>query len=450
MTDYFFNSYPRSRLYNSKSQSDLYNNQKSSLFNSSGSEIIRNNKKNSIALNLKNDNILAHKQLNQINEEYNDMKDFLHNKVSKLEEQQQMQFDSLKNYLEEKNLLEDIRHKEKYRNNVLNEIKDEMEREYNKKKDLDKIRSIDYQELLGRRKASEDEERKKLMKEMEYFKRIKRINQMEKILLYNNRMKKQINDMYFLRYLPPHLQGLYQINNVSPFISPVLLNLLQRNDNEQRQSELMKLFLLKSFIDGENPKKNHPYFSRPPKYFIQKYYPPNSETKIVEVPQPVFFQAPEAPTPKYPPPPNIIIKRDPDGMLNPEINIITRNERRVKRTDRETSSKSKSHKKKHKHHKHHKHKKKHKKHHKKKKSKDDSESETEKKSEEEKSEKSEDSEKSNKESEKSEEESEKSEENEKKKEKDEEESSEPEVRLKLHDPDNPEGDKIIYPVNNQQ
>ena len=43
----------------------------------------------------------------------------------------------------------------------------------------------------------------------------------------------------------------------------------------------------------------------------------------------------------------------------------------------------------------------------------------------------------------------KNEEEEEEEEKEEEESTDPEVRLKLYDPDNPESNRIVYPVRNQ-
>ena len=53
-------------------------------------------------------------------------KSFLNDKVSQLEQQQQKQFEALKNYLDENNLLEDLRQKEDNRNNMINEFKDIM------------------------------------------------------------------------------------------------------------------------------------------------------------------------------------------------------------------------------------------------------------------------------------------------------------------------------------
>ena len=444
MKGYFFNSMPKSKLNYSKSQTNLVNIKRPSLFNLSGSEIIYNqnnginglnNKKNSIASHLKNNNLLAHKQLDEINNEYNNMKNFLNDKVSKLEEQQQMQFESLRNYLEGNNKLEELKYKEKYNNKILNDLKEEIDYEYNKKKDLENIRNIDYEEKLGERRDIEVKERKKFLKEYDYFKKIQHLNQLERILLQKNRMQKRMYDIYNNRYYPPPSPGYIHMNNISQFMSPLLLELFNRNENKNKQEELVRLLLLKELINEDKPKKERPFFGRAPKYFIQKYYPPSAPTKIIPVPQPVFFQPPEQePQPQsYPPQTHVIIQKEPGEIIHPRINIITREERRREKTEKSSRTKSpkstKSHKKKHKHK--HKHKSKH-----------ESEPEDESKD---KTEEKEDDEDDN---DKPEEDENKDEPEQK--EKDDESSSQPEVRLKLFDPDNPGDERIVYPVNNQQ
>ena len=163
MNDYFFSNNNNSKFKHAKSYSNLYNGNRHSSLNLSGSEIVYNNSninnnKKSITSYLKQDNMLAHKQLDEINNEYNNMKNYLNDKVSKLEQQQQMQFDSLKNYLEENNLREDLKLREKYKNNIVNEIKDHIDYEINRKKNIDNIRDLDYKERIGRKMAKEKQE----------------------------------------------------------------------------------------------------------------------------------------------------------------------------------------------------------------------------------------------------------------------------------------------------
>ena len=459
MKDYFFNSMPRSKLNYSKSQTDLINIKRPSLFNLSGSQIINNNnnKKNSIASHLKNNNLLAHKQLDEINNEYHNMKNFLNDKVSKLEEQQQIQFESLRNYLEGSNRLEELKYKERYNNKMLNDLKEEIDYEYNKKKDLEKIRNIDYEEKLGERRDIENKERKKFLEEYDYFKKIQHLNQLERILLQKNRMQKRMYDIYNNRYYPPPSPGYLHMNNISQFMSPLLLELFNRNENKNKQEELVRLILLKELINEDKPKKERPFFGRAPKYFIQKYYPPSAPTKLIPVPQPVFIQPPEqeSQAQPYPPQTHVIIQKEPGEIIQPRINIVTRGERRREKTEKSSRSKSpKSHKKKHKHKK--KDKKKHKKKHKSPKKTIVStptrktESPPESEPEEDKDEKTEDKEDDDEDKPEDDEENKNEEDKPEQKEDDDESSSQPEVRLKLFDPDNPGDERIVYPVNNQQ
>ena len=219
----------------------------------------------------------------------------------------------------------------------------------------------------------------------------------------------------------------------------------------------MRLILLKELINEDKPKKERPFFGRAPKYFIQKYYPPSAPTKIIPVPQPVFIQPPEqeSQAQPYPPQTHVIIQKEPGEIIQPRINIVTRGERRREKTEKSSRSKSpKSHKKKHKHKK--KDKKKHKKKHKSPKKcivstpTRKTESPPESEPDEDKDEKTEDKEDDDEDKPEDDEDNKDEEDKPEQKEDDDESSSQPEVRLKLFDPDNPGDERIVYPVNNQQ
>ena len=165
---------------------------------------------------------------------------------------------------------------------------------------------------------------------------------------------------------------------------------------------------------------------KPPKYLIQKYYPPAPNTNYIPVPQPILFKSPESPM-------------IPNQKEKPTVKVtLPKDESLITKTSYESipSRQKRRHKHKHKHRHRHKHKQR---------------SETP--SEESDKEPDEEDEKPNKEEEEPEkdddeddDEKEKEKEKEpKKKDKEEDESSDPDVRLKLYDPDNPEDDKIIYP-----
>ena len=428
MNDYFFNTKQNSNLKHAKSYSNLKNRNRHSSLNLSGSEIVYNNinnNKNSITSYLKQDNLLAHKQLDEINNEYNNMKDFLNNKVSKLEQQQQMQFETLKNYLEEKNLRDDLRSREKRRNNMMNEIKEQIDYEINQKRNLEKIRELDLKEKIERNIAKEKQEREQLFRELQYVEKIKRLDQMEKILLHKNLMNKKIQEMYNSVYYPNPYSFPGYLN--SPFMSPLLLNMLDAYNNNNRQNEIMKLYLLKTLMEDDKPKKESPFIMKPPKYLIQKYYPPAPNTNYIPVPQPILFKSPDMPNP------SII----PEQKEKPTIKVTLPKDETI-RTKTTYESIPTKQKRKHKH----KHKKKHK-HRYETPLEDNGDEPEENEDDEEKDEKP-----SKEEDDEPQNEDDEDDKESEKKDKEEDDSSEPDVRLKLYDPDNPDDNRIVYPSRN--
>ena len=422
MNDYFFSNNNNSKFKHAKSYSNLYNGNRHSSLNLSGSEIVYNNSninnnKKSITSYLKQDNMLAHKQLDEINNEYNNMKNYLNDKVSKLEQQQQMQFDSLKNYLEENKLREDLKLREKYKNNIVNEIKDHIDYEMNRKKNIDNIRDLDYKERIGRKMAKEKQEREQLLREMDYVEKIKRIDQMEKMLLHKNLMDKKIKEMYNSIYYQNPFNYPGYLN--SPYMSPLFFEMMNAYNNNNRHNEIMKLYLLKSLFDEDKPKKDSPIIMKPPKYLIQKYYPPAPNTNYIPVPQPILFKSPNFPESTIP-----VLKDKPTIKVT-----LPKSESVVTKTSYESIPTRQKRRHKHKHKKRHKHR---------------SETPSEESEPEEEPEEKEEDEKPNNEEEEEPEKDEEEEEKESKK-KEEDESSEPDVRLKLYDPDNPDDDKIVYP-----
>ena len=194
-------------------------------------------------------------------------------------------------------------------------------------------------------------------------------------------------------------------------------------------------------MEDDKPKKERPLFVRPPKYIIQKYYPPAPSTHFVPVPQPILFQSSSSPSP---PSPKVIIQREPSQLISPRVNIVTREAKKRKKTDYESSSSTYP---RHKHRTKHRHNHRRSPRHDTYSNNDDNESEPKEKSESEDKPKEEE---ENPEEKDEEEEKPEEEEDDKKEDKaEEEESTDPEVRLKLYDPDNPESNRIVYPVRNQ-
>jgi hypothetical protein len=196
-------------------------------------------------------------------------------------------------------------------------------------------------------------------------------------------------------------------------MNPFFLNLINANNN--KQNDIMKLYLLKSLMEDDKPKKDHPFVMKPPKYLIQKYYPPAPNTNYIPVPQPILFKSPD------------YFNREILNKKRPTIKISLPKSGK-ERTNSGYESIPSQQKRKYKHH-----------------SKHRNETPSENEEEPEKSENpdEDDEEEDNKE------EPEENEDNEEKgntdKEKEDEESSEPDVRLRLYNPDNPEENKIVYP-----
>ena len=188
-------------------------------------------------------------------------------------------------------------------------------------------------------------------------------------------------------------------------MSPLLLNMLDAYNNNNRQNEIMKLYLLKTLMEDDKPKKESPFIMKPPKYLIQKYYPPAPNTNYIPVPQPILFKSPDMPNP------SII----PEQKEKPTIKVTLPKDETI-RTKTTYESIPTKQKRKHKH----KHKKKHK-HRYETPLEDNGDEPRENDDDEEKDEKPS---------------------------KEEDDSSEPDVRLKLYDPDNPDDNRIVYPSRN--
>ena len=173
--------------YLSHSSSQIFSNNKST-FHLTGQSIMtsqsnypKSNNRRKIGSRLKENNILAHKQLNDLNNEYLNMKSFLGDKMNQLEKEQINHFSDIKNILEEqekKRLREIQYHNNRRRINdemlwMKNKINEEKEKirimdEMRFKKEVDEIerkraelkmeRWKMYDELKNKKKDKDDEE----------------------------------------------------------------------------------------------------------------------------------------------------------------------------------------------------------------------------------------------------------------------------------------------------
>ena len=227
-----YSSYNRynSNLIHSNSQPNINSNYKNSYLNLSGREIISNyipNKSNRVTLRLKNDNLYAHKQLNEITNEYNNIKLFLKNKINQIDQQQQNQFNNLIDYFEGKDNYQKMRYEEKQKDKLLYDIKEQISDEIKKQRELENIRFRNNIDDLEKRRADVNIERSKLYEELNYYNKIQKINYLQKNLekQYNIRNKK-FNNYNNQRYLHPPS---YPNNNIQSNILPHIMQLNMNN-----------------------------------------------------------------------------------------------------------------------------------------------------------------------------------------------------------------------------
>ena len=323
-----------SALIHSNSQPNIMGNYNKSYLNLSGREIISSQypyNNNRIALKLKNDNLLAHKQLNDLTNEYDNMKIFLNNKINQLGQQQDNQFKNLKNYFEGEKRLNIMRYEEKQNNKLLNGIKEQISDQIKKQRELENMRFRNHVDYIEKRRADINIERSKYYEDLNWYNKIQNIDRLQKNLEKRLQMNRHHHNSYNnnnQRYEIPYIYP--KIDVRPPLLPPLILNTSNNPVRSQKDNELIKLFVLKEMMDDN--KKNthcrhcrhricHHDLERFPMCDPQKiYYPtpppvPYSQPQVqtsfipqqqpIPIPQPIIIQsAPANPSP------NIIIQAD--------------------------------------------------------------------------------------------------------------------------------------------
>ena len=340
--------YPNLIHSNSQPLLNINNKGKKSYLNLSGQEIISNShmpfnyngsshnlntininpyNNNKIALKLKRDNLLAHKQLNDIKDDYNNMKLFLNDKMSQIEMQQRNQIENLKNFFEERDMREnqynEMKYKERQRQKLLNGIKEKVQNEIQQQREMDEIRFRKQVDEIEKRRADIMIERSKLFEEFQEYNKLHRDN-----IINRNKAKeykiKQLRDNYIKNNNNYNYNNQrYPIRYPRPIIIPPSIYVDMNSQNKNPQNELFKLFLLRDIMESD---KKPPIRSPPPIRFIPprppripvyrpprfpRYYPPpynQNQQRIIpqtiSIPQPIIIQSPQVmPQSK----PNIIV-----------------------------------------------------------------------------------------------------------------------------------------------
>ena len=312
---------------------------------------------NSIAVRLQNDNFIAQQKLNNIKNNYNEIKTLLNNKIDKLEQDQQMQFDNLKyaleqggglkmmgavrnanggnNYdlkraeeedmidatrklpklLEDKiNIINNMKRKEKQdEKRLLSQVRKKVNEEIRKQKEKDEMRFKKEIDEIEQKRENIRQERKRLMEELQR-------NDIEDSIsnsIYTNLPQPQPQTTMTHPLMPgmypsPAAQIIPQYPYAPPMYPPPMNN--NNNNNNDSTNEFLKIFLLKKLFDD----KPQTVQASPPQIpqFIPTPYPqiqpPAAAPQIqyqqqpIPYPQPIIYQSPA----QAANPPNVIIQQE--------------------------------------------------------------------------------------------------------------------------------------------
>ena len=238
-----------SNLIHSNSQPNIMENYKKTNLSLSGREIIYKQYpyNNRIALKLKSDNLLAHKQLNDLTNEYDNMKFFLNNKINQLGKKQENQFGNLKNYFEDEKRFNLMRYKERQNNKFLVRIKEQLSDVIKKQIELENVRFRNHIDNIEKRRADINIERSKLFEDLNYYNKIQTMNNLQKNLerKINLRHHHYNNHHNSYNYNNNQRYQIHEIPIIYPKVQPLLLPPLILNMNNpgrnQKENELIKL-----------------------------------------------------------------------------------------------------------------------------------------------------------------------------------------------------------------
>ena len=296
---------------------------------------------NSIAVKLQNDNFIAQQKLNNIKNNYNEIKTLLNNKIDKLEQDQQMQFDNLKyaleqggslkmmgavknanggnNYdlkraeeedmidatrklpklLEDKiNIINNMKKKEKQdEKRLLSQVRKKVEEEIKKQKEKDEIRFKKEIDEIEQKRENIRRERRRLIEELQYNNNDD--SESNNNTFYPNNPNPNIIQQPGIGMYPPQMMPQYPYH--PSMYPPPPMNNNNSNNNNDSTSEFLKIFLLKKLFDDkpqviQNPQPQIPQFIPTPYPQMQpqmpqqiQYQPPPYQQPI-SYPQPIIYQ----------------------------------------------------------------------------------------------------------------------------------------------------------------
>ena len=325
-----------------------------------------------IAIRLQNDNFIAQQKLNNIKNNYNEIRTLLNNKIDKLEQDQQMQFENLKfaleqsgglkmmgavknanggnNYdlrraeeediidatrklprlLEDKiNVINDMKRKEKEdEKRLISKVRQKVNEEIQKQKEKDEIRYKKEIEEIEQKRENIRQERVKLMEELQNQENEESesdsLSNPNHPPTYGQNMPSQ--GLPPAAILPPQVPPIIQ--PYPPFLQNMYPPMTNNNNSKDSIGELLKIFLFKKIFDDKPEVQNAPQVQPQfiPTPYPQPQYPPPPQyqppppqpQQPITIPQPIIYQSP----PPVVSPPNIIIQKEspqPQPQIQPQI-----------------------------------------------------------------------------------------------------------------------------------
>ena len=324
---------------------------------------------NNISSRLQNDNFIAQQKLNNLKNNYNEMKILLNNKIEKLEQEQRMQYENLKRSIEQGgglkmmgagknsnggNIYDLRRAEEEDMIDATKRLPRLLEDKLNIINNMKRKEKEDEKRLLSqvRRKVNEELKKQKEKDEMRFKREIDDIeHKRENIRKERRRLIEELQNrdieesesgslnpqpIYSQNIVPKggFPSSMYP-NQMSPMMPPYSFppNMYPMNNNNNKDSieELLKIFILKKIFDDKpQPILASPQMQPIPQYipnpYSQPQYPiyqqPNQyqqsqpQQQPLTVPQPIIYQSPQSVVPS----PNVIIQQDrAQPQIQPQI-----------------------------------------------------------------------------------------------------------------------------------
>ena len=284
----------------------------------------------SVASKLQNDNFMAQQKLNNLKNNYNEIKTLLNNKIEKLEHDQQMQFDNLKYALEQGGGLKmmgavknanggnkyDLQRAEEediidVSRRIPKLLDEQLSKTYNIKKKYGANRLFSKMPDI-RRRVDDELSRQKALDDLKFKRELDEIEaKRENIRQERNRMLRElqnqdIDDLDDPLYLSPNPQLTPPIYNpynpymMPPPFPPYFMPPMNNNNNNHSDStgDLIKIFLIKKLFDDKpqsSENQSYPPFFYPFYPGIPYQYGNNKGQPVINYPQPLIVQPPYVP-----------------------------------------------------------------------------------------------------------------------------------------------------------